>query len=74
MSEMIERVVQTLRDIDLTVGTPNYYQVARAVIKAMREPTEAIIKAHHVVPDDNNFDERAADNWRNLIDAVLKAE
>ena len=65
MSEMIERIA-------LKLGITK--AIVRAVIAEMREPTEAIINAHHVVPDDNDFDQRAADNWRNLVDVMLKAE
>jgi len=74
MSEMIERVGRALAGLEGYDYDPfPYDEMARTVIKAMREPTEAIIKAHHLVPEDNDFDQRAADNWRNLIDAALKA-
>jgi hypothetical protein len=32
VSEMVNRVAETLQQIDFTVGTPNYFQAARAVI------------------------------------------
>ena len=76
MSDMIERVARALcvaRGQD-PVYAKHWMPEARTAIAAMREPTEAIIRAHHLVPDDNDFDKRAADNWRNLIDAALKAE
>ena len=44
---------------------------ARLVIAAMREPTPEIVSAHHIVPEDNDFYDRAAANWRNLIDVIL---
>lgn len=40
-------------------------------IAAMREPTKEIVSAHHIVPEDNDFYDRAAANWRNLIDTAL---
>ena len=82
--------MKSAQDIGMDENHPLYKAIDRGqtcdiggVIQALldagyvivpREPTEAIIKAHHVVPDDNDFDQRAADNWRNLIDAILKAD
>lgn len=75
MVSMIERVGRALAKEEGYAYDPLPYDArARAAIEAMREPTEAIIKAHHLVPEDNDFDQRAADNWRNLIDAALKAK
>lgn len=61
MSEMVERVAKTLHEIDLTVGTPNYYQVAAAVIEAMREPSDRMLR----VPHSSLF------AWKSMIDAAL---
>ena len=76
MSEMIERVAEAIRLRSCERGYPVHHAVAHhlaaAAIAAMREPTANVVAAHHVVPDDNDFKERAADNWRNLIDAALK--
>lgn len=80
MSEMVERVAKAAYeslfdgnwpDVGTSIDADGFRTAARAAIAAMREPTTEIIKAHHIVPDDSNFDQRAADNWRHLIDAGL---
>lgn len=45
--------------------------LAKDMIEAMQEPTKDILEAHHVVPDDNDFRERAKRNWHAMIDAAL---
>lgn len=45
--------------------------IGRSAIEAMREPSEAILAAHHVVPDDTDFRDRARDNWQAMVDAAL---
>lgn len=47
MSEMIERVARAMRDADYRHGVlwEEYKPLARAAIKAMREPTEAMVEA-----------------------------
>jgi hypothetical protein len=59
--------------IDAEFNEGQLREVACFVLSAMREPTDALLAAHQVVPDDTNFNERAADNWRALIDAALDA-
>jgi hypothetical protein len=83
MSEMVERVAKAIWALNEDTDCHDYDQLAphararadewaRAAIAVMREPTKAMIEAHHVVWEDADFNERAADNWRNLIDEALK--
>ena len=77
MSEMVERVARAIckQRTGIRSGyetfSQNDIELARAAIEAMREPTSEIIKAHHVVPDDTDFTDRAARNWSAMIDAAL---
>lgn len=57
------RIEQAAIDVLIALEAGGYVIVPR-------EPTEAIIKAHHVVPDDNDFEERVRSNWKALIDAA----
>lgn len=87
MSEMVERV----RDaIEMAIHKAGGFQlmsqqggnsVARAAIKAMREPTEAMTKAGNieiVTPGDEEDhltdldDEEAGQCWQAMIDEALK--
>lgn len=88
--EMVERVARALWNAESVRATDrprrsewadesektqeSWRYMARAAIEALREPTEVIMRAHHVVPDDADYKERIADNWRALIDAILKEE
>lgn len=75
MSEMVERVA---RAIEQHLMLSEYRReearnAARAAIKAMREPTEAM-KADACVPMRvaMSLPEQHADTWREMIDAALK--
>ena len=68
MSEMADRGVKILRDIDLTVGTPNYYQVVRSIIESMREPTGDMIHAGLMAGCRIN----TVEGWRAMIDEASK--
>lgn len=82
MNEMVERVAKAIAAADgydswetahkLTID--KYTGLARAGINAMRDPPAAVIEAHHVVPDDTDFPERAKRNWQAMIDAALGRE
>lgn len=71
MSDMVEQVAQAILKAGFQVPA---HDIALIAIKTMREPTVAMIKAHHVVPDDTNFEDRARDNWQAMIDAALVTE
>lgn len=86
---MIERVARAAENAILNpmahccsvsiVGDPArfYNVIARAVLTAMREPTEAMIQAGaeklpSVVDTMGEADEAASDAWRAMIDAALE--
>jgi hypothetical protein len=78
MSEMIERVAKVLcaaeyGDKNATYADmplwKNYEETARDIIRAMREPTDAMNEAASNA-DADGF--RALDIWDHLIDAALK--
>lgn len=72
---MIERVALAIAAADGEDYMEDYRQFdkwARAAIAAMREPTEAVLGAHQVVPDDTDFRELALENWQRMIDAALE--
>lgn len=87
MSEMVERVAEALdaslskgcyvdaRDDghDTTVdGACDLFEIARAAIEAMREPTLSMEDA--AVPNGSWWDDSCAKVvWRNMIDAALTA-
>lgn len=48
-----------------------YRRIARDVIAAMREPTEAMIKAHAHPIEPNNWGPGIRANWQSMIDAAL---
>lgn len=60
-SEMIERVAKAIRLRDTT----DEYAMARAAIKAMREPTENVIRCMDFVHDHD-----AKKVWQNAIDCI----
>ncbi len=75
---MIERIAQAIyeaagdaaEDYEEWCSMPMAEAAARAVLAAMREPTEAMCDAghlgHYITRDDAN------DVWRAMIDAALK--
>jgi hypothetical protein len=76
MSDMVERVRSAMRATGYVDEWDDYplTLVARSVIEAMRDPAPAILEAHHVVPDDTDFRERALANWQAMIDAACAEE
>lgn len=77
---MIERVarafVERLRGEGAVVWEEDI-AVARAVIKAMREPTDAMVRANGTCSSEDGqrwLDEDARTTWRSMIDAALKEE
>ena len=86
MSEMIEKVARAIaaEDIHLAaafsgVGSVNAqhyerkiaFQMARAAIEAMREPTEAMIDKGAVAEGDGNLAVEAQNIWQAMIDGAL---
>ncbi len=85
MSEMVKRVALVLCKSDgdcrcaSSGGTSSICHVAefndaaRAAIKAMREPTEAMLRADmHLGGYDGLFEAEPDEIWRAMIDAALK--
>lgn len=89
MSEMVERVARALDPEafghDFPVMAAKHYEVrrsismkrARAAIEAMREPTEAMVKAVYDQADPGFCDEPGEstsprDAWQQMIDEALK--
>jgi hypothetical protein len=74
MSEMVERIARTLvathgnLDDDDSDALADYREDARAVIAAMREPTDAMADA----ADGCTTDESPTAIWQIMIDAALK--
>jgi hypothetical protein len=77
MTEMVERIRDILWDAHWMDNS--FTDTARAVIEAMREPTEAMIRAGgnkvsgtpgYFLPDD--FVEEAVEIYQAMIDAALK--
>ena len=62
--------ISTLPDPAQTGKTKSYEGAARAVIAAMREPTEAMIYAGNAAPGDGEYE--ASVIWCEMIDAALK--
>lgn len=83
MSEMVERVVQALRDREQNLmiaahGGPVEFEgmvegmvedLARAAIAAMREPSESMVQAARTSAP---FDRDVTETWPLMIDAALK--
>ncbi len=76
MSEMIERVALALEpkcrafgkgDMPMQVAR----EFARAAIEALREPTDAMVKAGYRDDSEGANDCDTADQWRRMIDAAL---
>ena len=73
MSEMIERIATVMRAAYVTDINPHWNGVARAVIEAMREPTEAMAVAGAEWVDDGMALKTSAETvWQAMIDAALK--
>lgn len=76
MSDMVERLTVVLGEqlaAAFTSGKPVVLsKIVHAMLENMREPTQAMMNAHHLVPEDNDFDERCLANWQAMIDAELK--
>jgi hypothetical protein len=72
MSEMVERVAQALADAEYRSydGDANHYEMARAAIAAMREPTDDMICA----AKDEDMAWNVGDVWRAMIDEALADE
>jgi hypothetical protein len=73
LNKMIDRVASAISALDTNIVANDYEAMARAVIAAMREPTEAMIDA---APDEavgwSEIARRhAADYWRAMVDAAL---
>jgi hypothetical protein len=68
MSEMIERVARAMCAADggsLEVDVHHYLDMARAAIKAMREPTAAMVRATGLPPEGITV------YWKAMIVAAL---
>jgi hypothetical protein len=76
MSEMVERaaaVVSQWMPVDVTLTGTQEKAIARAVIRAMREPTEAMtLPGAEQLPDYEPGCDHAASCWRAMIDAALR--
>lgn len=81
MSEMVERVADALERWAFESGgggveRAKSLSLARAAIAAMREPTAEMVQAgRHVSHGDDGWvgAEAAAEVWRDMVDAALKA-
>lgn len=86
-SEMVERVAGALHAAHAEVGWPadeceTCDKLARAAIEAMREPTEAMIRAGEPVvydcyslePGEGLDENPALPTWQAMIDAALQDE
>lgn len=69
MNKMVEKVAIALQGCDPSAGA-SYEDSARAVIEAMREPTDEMIAAGDM-PDCDNPQKDAEGVYRNMIDAAL---
>ena len=73
MSEMIERVAKAIDESSQPPGCADYSilmkNAAVAAIKAMREPTDAMVDAGDMWADAPGYSAKA---WRAMIDAALK--
>jgi hypothetical protein len=82
MSEMVERVASRIQEslMDIACGesdSPVYDYIARAAIKAMREPTEGMLKAAHIKMQGEAIKPGCywsgmAQRWRQMIDEALR--
>jgi hypothetical protein len=68
MSEMVERVAKVLRDNFDPGWEPDFQEMARDAIKAMREPTDEMIWA----AEQTHSEELAARfAWQSMIDVAI---
>lgn len=75
MSEMIDRVALAIVDVVLSHHDPEPEVLARAAIKAMREPTEKMVEEGLNVLDIeciNRGQPDLDDAWRAMIDIALR--
>lgn len=83
---MVERVAETIWAENAPPGVPPYWdldlldqvrvkQIARACIKAMREPTEEMLEASTCIGALGlDWKVQATTEWQRLIDAALKED
>jgi len=73
MSEMIDRVAMALKQVwEAGDKNPEYGELARAAIEAMREPTEAMIQAaKNTDYGSDDFGAGPSTHWHEMIDAAL---
>jgi hypothetical protein len=78
MSEMVEKVAKAMHRVDALIQPSweslegeqeDYREYARAAIAAMREPTEAMIRA---MCGSDVLAENAKRDWQSAIDEALK--
>jgi hypothetical protein len=71
---MVEKVAKAIHEKAYeTRGAdrmPDWEAVAKAAIEAMREPTQEMLNARHLITKDNYIADET-DNWRAMIDAAL---
>lgn len=74
MSEMIERVVEAIRECDyaLTGGEARTYAIA--AIKAMREPTDEMFEVGEQAMYDAAPDWKVNASWRAMVEAALSTQ
>jgi len=70
MREMVERVTDALAEA-IDQDSIDYRAMARAAIKAMREPTNDMLTAEEVHPSCHTCGGHL-EGWHNMIDAALK--
>jgi hypothetical protein len=72
--DMIERAARALAEMDTErdIGWRYYVPEARAVLEAIREPSEAMIDAHIAAKDmHDDRDGQAYVDWQAMIDTAL---
>lgn len=65
--EMVDRVARALAEVD--GATADYFDLARAAIEAMREPTDAMVQAAMPLAFTARVSQREL--WDKMIDAAL---
>ena len=70
MTNMIERVVQALRNAESYDAS--FVDMARAAIEAMREPTSNQLDAGYAAISERQCDDDLAFGWRAMIDEALR--
>ncbi len=76
MSEMLNRVTQAIHDLEeYALTTDDCRKIARAVIEAMREPTEAMLDyawPQLTAAKSGHFKDPGRHFWRAAVAAALK--